>query len=152
MPQGPPTNPGAPSQPATGWYPNLRGTGAPAALQNGMQQSFSLLYSLRDTVNQQAQTIAKVIQYDTHLSRLNTTAQAMPDCGLWFESDRNTAFYMARLAPQQTTRAWFYQGGIYADLFQNQPTDLSDNDLGFLFLAIDQKQLYRWDGKAWSTV
>lgn len=152
MPSGTPSNPGSPSQPASGWYPNLRGTDVPASVQNGMQQSFSLLYSLRDTVNQQAATIGNLVQYNTHRNRVNTTAQSMPDCSLWFESDRNTAFYMSRIAPPQTTRAWFYAGGIYADLKKNQPTDLSANDLGFLFLAVDEKQLYRWDGKAWSTV
>ena len=149
-----PSTPGTPtpSQPATGWYPNLSGQGLPKALTNGLQQGFTLIYSLRDSVNQQGSMISKLLQYGKHLDRINTQAQAMPSGTLWFESDRQTAFYQARLAPQQTTLAWFYAGGIYADLIKNRPTDLAQNDLGFLFLALDQSQFYRWDGKAWSTV
>ena len=146
------STPAPPSQPATGWYPNLRGTNLPAAAVNGINQGFSLIYSLRDTVNQQATTIGNLIRYDTHVNRLNTQAQSMPDCMLWFESDRATVFYQSRTAPQQTTRGWFYAGGIYAALKKYQPTDLAGNDLGFLFLALDEKQFYRWDGSAWGTV
>jgi len=141
--------PGARVQPATGWYPNLNGTGLPRAAVNGIQQSFTMLYALRDTVNQQKNTLDKSVQYDNHLNRLQTNAEAMPDCALWFESDRRTVFYQTRLKMESTTREWFYAGGIHYDLLANRPTDLAGDDLGFLFLGSDDHHLYHWNGTAW---
>lgn len=147
-----PGAPGMPSQPASGWFPNLSGQGLPKALTNGLQQGFMLIYSLRDAVNQLKNTLDQLIQFGSHLDRTTTQPEAMPAGMLWFESDRQTVFYQTRLAPQQTTRDWFYAGGIYADLFTNRPTDLADRDAGFLFLALNQNQFYRWNGKGWDTV
>ena len=148
-----PGTPGRPSRPAAGWYPKLENQGLPRALTNGMQQSFSLVYSLRDTVDQLQQTFTRLVQYGTHLNRGLTQAQSVPDAAFWFETDRETVFYQARLAPPSTTRDWFYAGGIYAATFVNRPTDLGPNDLGFLFLPIDKNNVfYRWNGTSWDTV
>ena len=145
--------PGLSTQPAAGWFPSLNSSGLPRAAVNGIQQGFSLIYSLRDTVNQQADTVANLIQFDTHLDRIKTNAQAMPESMLWFESDRNTVFYQTRLAPNSTTRDWFYAGGIYYDLQANQPTDLDNvHDIGFLFLSSDGHHLYHWNGASWDQV
>jgi hypothetical protein len=148
--------PGPRVQPATGWFPSLKGTNLPRAAVNGIQQGFTLIYSLRDTVNQQADTIGKLIQFGTHKDRTTTQAQAMPQGMLWFESDRITVFYQTRLNPPATTMDWFYAGGIYLDVLANRPTDLGlvkdgrKGDIGFLFLASDAHHLYAWNGKGTS--
>ena len=144
--------PGQSIQPASGWFPSLKGSGLPAAAINGITQGFSLIYSLRDTVNQQSNTIQKLVQYDTHMDRIQTRAQSMPDSMLWFESDRPTVFYQTRLKPQSTTRDWYYAGGIYYDMIANRPTDLDGRDFGFLFLGQDDHHLYAWNGKSWDLV
>lgn len=145
-------------QPASGWYPNLRNSGLSNTAQNGIQQSFSLIYSLRDTVNQQNDTIGKLVQFGTHKDRVSTRAQSMPQNMLWFESDRLTVIYQTRLAPPATTMDWFYAGGIYYDVNANRPTDLGlvkdgrTGDVGFLFLASDLHHLYHWNGQDWDQV
>lgn len=149
--------PGPRVQPATGWFPKLKGTNLPREVVNGMQQSFSLTYSLRDTVNQQSDTIQKLLQYDTHRNRKQTRAQSMPDCMLWFESDRQTAFYQARLQPDSTTRDWYYAGGIYFAASIYRPSDLdSTHDTGFLFMGLDVPggnfHLQRWNGTGWDVI
>jgi len=146
--------PGQQIQPAGSWFPSLKGTNLPPAAINGITQGFSLIYSLRDSVNQQANTITQLIQYDTHKDRLQTRAQSMPDGMLWFESDRPTAFYQTRLKPRSTTRDWYYAGGIYYDLLANRPRpdELDERDFGFLFLASDAHHLYAWNGTAWDLV
>ncbi|HEY6369855.1 MAG TPA: hypothetical protein VIX37_04705 [Candidatus Sulfotelmatobacter sp.] len=160
--------PGPQVQPASGWFPLLKGTNLPRAAVNAVQQGFSLLYSLRDTVNQQASTLSKMIQFGTHNERINTRAQSMPDGMLWFESDRTTVFYQTgpprkpknidiNTAQQSfsTTRDWYYAGGIYLDAMPNRPANLNNvNDVGFLFLSFDAapNHLLRWNGKTWVQV
>lgn len=97
--------PGQPSQPASGWFPSLRGSNLPAAAQNGIQQGFTLLYSLRDTVNQLQATVKNMVQYGTAQQRSQVSAQAMPDGALFFETDTG-GVYQARLKPNSTTRDW----------------------------------------------
>ena len=144
---------GPPVAPATSWYPNLKNSGLSIMAQNSIMQSYRLIYSLRDTVNQQSGTVGKLIQFGTHLDRVNTQAQAMPESMLWFESDRLTVFYQTRLNPPATTMDWFYAGGMYYDVMANRPTDLGlvkdgrKGDIGFLFLASDTHALYAWNGK-----
>lgn len=148
--------PGPRVQPATGWFPSLKGTNLPRQAINGIQQGFSLVYSLRDTVNQQADTVGRLLQFGTHQDRVNTRAQSMPQSMLWFESDRLTVFYQTRLAPPSTTMDWYYAGGIYYDINANRPTDLGlvkdgrHGDVGFLFLASDLHHLFHWNGKGTS--
>lgn len=143
-------------QPATGWYPNLKDSGLSKSAQNGITQGYSLIYSLRDTVNQQATTLGKLIQFGTHKDRVNTRAQSMPQGMIWFESDRLTVFYQTRLHPPSTTMDWFYAGGIYYDVNANRPKDLGlvkdgrTGDVGFLFLASDLHHLFHWNGKGTS--
>ena len=143
--------PGPQAQPATGWFPALKGTNLPRAAVNGIQQGFTLIYSLRDTVAQLKATVSKLTQYGTHLSRTQTKAQAMPDAAFWFETDSATAFYQARFDPKQTTRNWFYAGGIMYDALSNRPTDLGPHDVGFLFIATGG-QFSRWNGTAWTAL
>ena len=141
-----------PSQPASGWYPSLDGLNLPRALTNGVQQGFSLIYSLRDTVNQLQTTVSRMVQYGTHSDRTQTKAQATPDGALWFETDRATVFYQARFNINSSVREWFYAGGIMYDTLANRPAapDLGANDVGFLFLASGGNQLYRWNGTGWT--
>lgn len=151
---GTPATPGSPSQPAGGWFPNLQGLGLPRAVTNGLQQGFSLIYSLRDAVNQQQATVTAMVQYGSHQNRLQTNAQALPDGAVWFETDRATVFYQARLSPASSSRQWFYAGGIYYATVSNQATDLAQEpgNVGFLFLSNNQPQrsyLYRWNGAGW---
>lgn len=145
--------PGQSIQPASGWYPNLKNSGLSVAAQSGITQSYKLIYSLRDAVNLEAATVAKLVQFGTHLDRIGTQAQAMPQNMLWFESDRLTVLYQTRFHPPATTMDWFYAGGMYYDVIANRPTDLGlikdgrRGDIGFLFLASDAHHLYAWNGK-----
>jgi len=97
--------PGRPSQPASGWYPPLNNLGLPTQLTNSIQQSFTLIYSLRDTVNQLQATVSKLVQYGTSQERQQTNAQAMPDAALWFETD-TAKIYQARFNATSNVREW----------------------------------------------
>ena len=99
------STPGRPSQPASGWYPPLNNLGLPTQLTNGIQQGFTLIYSLRDTVNQLQATVSKLVQYGSSQNRQNTNAQAMPDAALWFETDTGK-IYQARLNSTSNLREW----------------------------------------------
>lgn len=96
---------GTPAQPAQGWYPNLAGSNLTLNVQNSITQSYSLLYSLRDTVTSLQNTVAKMIQYGTSQRLAQVNAQAMPDGALWFETDTGKV-YQAQLNPNTTTRDW----------------------------------------------
>jgi hypothetical protein len=100
-----PGTPGVQSQPASGWYPQLDGYGLPRPLTQAMQQIYSLVYSLRDTVNQGSTTTAKIAQYGTNKERTNVNPQAVPDGSLWLETDTGDV-YQSRLGAKQTTRIW----------------------------------------------
>jgi streptogramin lyase len=98
------------AQPPSSWYPNLSGLNLPRALTNGMQQAFSLLYSLRDSMTQAQQTTNRFVQYGTEKERTQTDAQSAPDGALWFDTDADGAgvyrVFQARLNPDTTTRQW----------------------------------------------
>lgn len=98
--------PGPISQPAAAWFPSLSSSGLPRAAVNGMTQSFSLIYSLRDTVAQLQATLNSLVQYGTANDRKQINAQAVPDGALFFETDTGSR-YQARLNPNSTTRDWF---------------------------------------------
>jgi hypothetical protein len=102
---GIPSSPGTPSQPASSWFPNLANLGLPRALTSGVQQSFSLVYSLRDQVNALQATVEKLLQYGTNHDRLQVNAQAMPDGALYFETDTKT-IWQARMNPKSNSREW----------------------------------------------
>lgn len=134
-----------------GWIPNLTNLGLPQQLTDGITQSYTLLYSLRDTATQTATGVSRMNQYGAHNKRVQQVAAASaPNGGLYFETDRATAFYQSRLAEAGGTPRWFYAGGIYYDVLANRPADLGTDDTGFLFLA--GTQLYRWNGTSWDTV
>src|SRR5215475_9709154 len=90
---------------ASGWYPPLNNLGLPRALTNGIQQGFSLTYSLRDTVTQlqtQVQSIQnKMVQYGTNKQRTQdpNSAGLVPDGALFFETDTGDV-YQSRQPPQ----------------------------------------------------
>jgi hypothetical protein len=134
------------------WYPNLNGLNLPSQLTQGIQQSFSLTYGLRDSVSQISNAVNRMIEYGTRNARNALAATAVPDGALYFESDRATVFYQARLSPRSNSPRWFYAGGIMFDTSTNRPTDLGQDDVGFLFLASDTTQMSRWDGAAWVAV
>lgn len=100
-----PTTPGIFAAPASGKYPNLTGLGLPKPLTDAVRDAYTLLYSLRDALSQQSQTVTRTIQYGTHLQRAQVNPQAVPDGSLFFETDDGDA-YQSRLASQQTTREW----------------------------------------------
>ena len=99
------STPGQPSQPASGWFPSLRGSNLPQAAVNGIQQGFSLVYSLRDTVNQLQVTVKNMVQYGKASERSQVNPQAVPDGALFLETDTR-AVYHARLKTNSTTRDW----------------------------------------------
>ncbi len=43
----------------------------------------------------------------------------------------------------------FYAGGVHVEVLANIPTDVSTNDVGFLFWATDVEIVWRWDGAVW---
>jgi len=102
--------PGQSSQPPSSWFPNLKGSGLPRTAINGLQQSFSLIYSLRDTLAQLETTVRNLVQYGTNQERTQVngglSAQAVPDGALYFETDTGQVF-QSRLNPNSTTRDWF---------------------------------------------
>ena len=140
------------SLPAAGWIPNLRGMNLPPQAINGINQSFQLLYSLRDTVNQQSTLTDRKIQYGSHFARVQVQPQAILNGAIWYETDRASVVYQVRLSQNQTTQFWFYAGGIMWDVAANQPSDLGTNDTGFLFLSSDAHHLYHWNGTSWDQV
>lgn len=100
-----PTTPGVFATPAAGWYPNLSAKSSTKDLADAITQGYQLLYSLRDALNQQQQSLARTIQYGTAQQLSQSNAQAVPNGALWFDTDDGNS-YQARLAPQQTTRQW----------------------------------------------
>ena len=101
-----PTQAPATTQSSGGWFPSLDGLNLPRNVVNGIRQSFTLLYSLRDTVAQHQNATAKMMQYGSKLDRQNTNAQSVPDGSLWFETDTKQ-IYQARMDPKSTSRQWF---------------------------------------------
>lgn len=101
-----PSTPGAPSNPAAGWYPNLTANSNVATVGQSVNQLYTLVYSLRDTLNQVQRTVGMMNQYGTDNQRQQFNPQVAPDGALWFDTDTGDS-YQARLATQQTTRQWF---------------------------------------------
>lgn len=100
-----PTSPGVFTTPAAGYTPNLTGASTPAAFAKAITDAYGIVYSLRDSLNQLQQTVARTVQYGTSQQFAQSNAQAVPNGALWFDTDDGNS-YQARLAPQQTTRAW----------------------------------------------
>jgi hypothetical protein len=135
-----------PSQPPASWQPNLTGLDLPRPLTQAIQQSFSLVYSLRDTSSQTQTNLNNMIQYGTHLARTETSAQSVPDGALWFETDRPALFYQSRMG-SAGNREWFYAGGI---LIEQQYTGWTVNDKWAL--AIWQGFFQYFNGTTWVAV
>ena len=72
-----------------------------------MTQSYSLIYSLRDTVNLLQAAVAKLLQYGTDQTRQQVNPQSVPDGALWFNTD-NGDVYQSRLNQNSTTRDWVH--------------------------------------------
>jgi hypothetical protein len=80
---------------------------------------------------------------DTHANRVaNYDAEDYEPGTLFWETDRTVLYLAAGLV-------WQYALGIMYDLIANRPTDLTADDVGFLFYASDQNTTYRWDGTVW---
>ena len=47
---------------------------------------------------------------------------------------------------------WVYFNGTHQDVLANTPTDLGENDKGFLFFATDTLALLKWAGSAWTAL
>lgn len=100
-----PTSPGVFTTPAAGYTPNLTGASTPAAFAKAITDAYGIVYSLRDSLNQLQQSLGRTVQYGTSQQFAQSNAQAVPNGALWFDTDDGNS-YQARLAPQQTTRAW----------------------------------------------
>jgi len=137
--------------PTTGtWFPNFNGLNVPRQVSHGISQAYSLVYSLRDTVSQLSNKVAKLASNGTHLERLQTdTANGFPEGSLYFEIDRTGIIYQARMSDMSSNLQWFYASGIMTALAANRPTDLGHLDTGFLFLATDSGAFSLWNGTAW---
>jgi len=130
------------------WYPQLAGLNLPRELTNGLGQVFALVYSLRDTVQRLSATAATLIEYGTHHDRLELQLEALPEASLFFETDRGNVLYEARYEARQPGE-WSYISGIWFEILDHRPRDLTGPDTGFLFWATDTRQLYRWSGTEW---
>jgi hypothetical protein len=87
------------------WFPSLKGTDLPTAAINGIEQGFTLLYALRDSVTQLQQSTAKLVQYGTKQDRQQANAQALADGALWVETDTHL-IYQVRMDPKSTSKQW----------------------------------------------
>lgn len=105
-----PSTIGISAAPASGHIPDLSGLKLPTQLTSSVTQTYQLLFSLRDTVNQNQLFASRITEYGTSAQRQQTNPQAVPDAGLWVETDTGNV-YQARLAPQQTTRQWYQLPG-----------------------------------------
>lgn len=133
------------SKPAANWTPNLKGTDLPRAASNGIQQGFTLLYSLRDTVNQTQIDLYNMVQYGTWQERTQTSPSGLPNGALWCHTDFLNAVYQARVDPKSNTLQWWYASGvIWLPPGVNFNVTLGANDIG-LQLAI-HGYLLVWDG------
>jgi len=107
----PTPSPNSFAQPATGWYPQLSGLQLPQQLTNGMTQSFSLIYSLRDSQNLMQSTLQSVIkqliQYGSHDALLQINPNSVPDGALFFERETGDV-YQARFNATATSRDWIH--------------------------------------------
>jgi hypothetical protein len=131
------------------WQPQLVGLGLPPALTNGIQQAYSLIYSLRDAISQQG-GLADLVEYGTHKERTRTPPTSVPSGTFYSEIDRGNVIYQARIPPGIDQPAWVYIIGTYSDVAANRPTDLGANDQGFIFYATDTGVSSTWNGTAWS--
>ena len=83
----------------------------------------------------------------THEDRLNpdkfppTTLNA-----IFYETDRNV-YYQVRLVDGRPQ--WVYISGTMRDELVDIPTDLGENDTGFLFYGTDYAHTWRWTGTTW---
>ena len=95
-------------QPAAGWYPNLDGSGLPRAAVNGINQIYTLLYSLRDTLSQHQATTSRMLQYGTGRDRMNVKASTLADGSLWVETDSTPPgkVYQVRYKPTTNDLEW----------------------------------------------
>lgn len=134
-----------PSKPAASWFPNLKGTNLPHAAANGIQQGFSLLYSLRDTANQTQTDLNNMSQYGTWQERTQVNADGMPNGALWYHTDFLGAVYQVRLDPKSNSLQWFWASGvIWLPPGVTFNANLGPNDIGLLLAA--HGYLFVWDG------
>ena len=102
-------SPGSFSQPATGWYPQLSGLNLNPALTNGITQSYSLIYSLRDAVSQLQATVnilaTQLVQYGKDTARAHDNPQSVPNGALWFEINTGNV-YQSRISQATGKTSW----------------------------------------------
>ena len=80
---------------------------------------------------------------ETHAKRLITTTSIFGLGATWWETDRTVSYVLT------PTFVWKYSSGIYKDTLANIPTDLSTDDVGFLFYVTDYAHVLIWSGSAW---
>lgn len=80
----------------------------PQAAVNGINQAFTLLYSLRDTLTQHQATTLKMLQYGTDQDRKNTKASTLADGSLWVDTDAAHAgkIFQVRYKPTTNDLEW----------------------------------------------
>jgi hypothetical protein len=82
-----------------------------------------------------------------HANRPDANAQAIGTYGT--ETDRGVVYQVQTVRSQKT---WVYVSGTMSAVVASRPADLGTNDAGFLFLATDTFQQFRWSGSAWVEV
>lgn len=126
--------------------PNLAGLNLPVPLTDAIKQAFFAIQALQS--GQSGQT-ANVIQ-DTHAVRLSQYPAGAQTLGsIYVETDR-AVIYVDRTVGGGN--AWVYLAGQMYGTLVNLPSGLGKNDTGFLYLASDTYQEYRWSGTAWAEV
>ncbi len=88
------------------------------------------------------------VSQGTHADRLASNPGAVPDGGLFAETDRQS-IYESRFAG--SAQAWVFVLGRMSGTLASRPADLGTNDAGFLFSATDALD-YTWSGGAWVTL
>lgn len=132
-------------------YPQLDGV----KINQDRTLPISVLQAIRKAYDYLAQaapenaTSADTVIIGTHIQR-GLLPAANQSTGVFFiETDRSEAFYVV----QQVSSAnqWVLVMGFMYGLLAARPSDLTTNDVGFLYTATDALD-YRWSGSAWVTL
>lgn len=86
----------------------------------------------------------------THKARLGLAVAQQRANTEFYETDRGIRYLVKQQAGGAL--AWAYESGMYRDVYANRPGALNLADAGYLFLATDVYQIYRWSGSAWAAV
>lgn len=84
---------------------------------------------------------------DTHANRLTLYPPTNYPVGtVFFETDRLIVYVVYS---SSGSLVWKYVAGEYYDTFAARPTDLTTNDIGYLYIPTEHLHWCRWSGSAW---